>query len=374
MKPLRIGIDASSLAFPFSGIGRYTSEVLSRWISTDHHFYLYSTRAFDPSQFLGRNTHLSVLIPPFGIPSGIWFQTKLPSLCSRHRLDAFWSPAHRLPVFLDKSILSFVSIHDLVWRKAPQTMKWRTFLMDSLLMPMSLKRAYGVFSVSNSTKRDILEFSPDCSKKTIVTPLGVMPASHQELPANFLAKEYILFVGTAEPRKNLGRLIDAFSRLPAVTKASFNFVFVTGKGWGGVNLMKLLDIYGLQEQCIVLSNVENGLLSSLYKKAAFVVLPSIYEGFGLPIIEAISNGTPVLTSNLSSMPEVAGRAGLFVDPYSIESISRGLQLLMEDKSFRLSLAEECASQAIKYDWDKTASLALEAIERSFSPSPKKSEI
>ena len=171
-------------------------------------------------------------------------------------------------------------------------------------------------------------------------------------------KPYYLFVGTLEPRKNLERLIHAHSILPNSIRNTTKLLIIGGKGWGDVNVEKIVKKFSMQENVEFWGYVDDSILAELYANALFLAMPSLYEGFGLPLIEAMAFGIPMLTSNRSSMPEVAEGAGIFVDPLNLASISKGLGLLLTDPSLRKNLGDRAAIRANKFDWNVTANETL----------------
>ena len=179
-------------------------------------------------------------------------------------------------------------------------------------------------------------------------------------------RPYFLFVGTLEPRKNLPRLLTAYSRLGESIKEQAILVIAGGKGWGGVDVNEVVAELGLVSHVRILGYVDEITLAALYANAQFLAMPSLYEGFGLPLVEAMISGTPVLTSNNSSMPEVAGNAGWLVDALDIGSIGNGLNKLICDEQLRGKLAANAKSNVARFSWDKSAQLLITVFEQAIS--------
>ncbi|MEM1244514.1 MAG: glycosyltransferase family 1 protein, partial [Pseudomonadota bacterium] len=219
-----------------------------------------------------------------------------------------------------------------------------------------------------STANDISEFFPQFAAKIRVIPLsGFMAAKNSSLAFPNFAKinqPYVLFVGTLEPRKNIDKLLQAFSLLPTALRKHFQLVITGANGWGNIILNKLIIKYGLQDNIFSTGYISDEQLISLYQNAYCLALPSLYEGFGLPILEAHSFGIPVLTSNLASMPEVAGDAAIYVDPKNVKSISNGLKTLLENSELRENLAQKAKKNSTKYSWEKTAYMTLAAFKEA----------
>ena len=161
-----------------------------------------------------------------------------------------------------------------------------------------------------------------------------------------------LFVGTLEPRKNLGGLIKAYSQLSAEIRDRAHLIIVGGKGWGNVNADTLVRTHGVESTVHIAGKVDDNRLASLYEHAMFLAMPSLYEGFGLPLLEAMAYGTPVLTSNISSMPEVADNAGLLVDPSCAMDIRAGLERMICDAELRADLAKRARLRSDQFSWDQ----------------------
>lgn len=358
--PIRIGIDISSLCSDLTGIGRYTLEILSRLQVMNCEIFLYAPKSpvIDiKSDYKRTHTRYSNL-KTRGLPF-IWSQTVMPYLARNDRLDIFWCPTHRIPVFLPSSLPKVVTIHDLVFKKAPTTMKMAGRILDRIFMPIAIKLSKKLVAVSSNTASELKEEFPKCAFKINVIRHGIIVKSNINLTTTFPFLpddyEFILFVGTIEPRKNLDRLIEAF----AVAKESFTkkikLVIVGSSGWGGIDLLACSRFFGVEHDVIATGYLDDTTLESLYARALFLAMPSLYEGFGLPLVEAMKHGLPVLTSNCSSMPEIASECGVLIEPTSIESIATGLISLVNDDSLRGELSKKALHNSRRFSWDEAAS-------------------
>ena len=173
-------------------------------------------------------------------------------------------------------------------------------------------------------------------------------------------KKYILFVGTLQPRKNIVRLIEAFSKIHH--QQQLNLVIVGKKGWMYEEILEAPKQYGIENQIKFLEFVPDEDLSLLYKNALCFVLPSLYEGFGLPVLEAMTQGCPVITSNVSSLPEAGGDAALYVNPEDVDEIAAKMQSLVKDEELRKTLIEKGYKQVKKFSWEKAARETLKVLE------------
>jgi len=352
---IRVGIDVALLSKPLTGIGRYTIELARELIKKPGKFFLYSSSPFDMGEWNKHNIKIRTANLCSRASRLLWAQTCLPYWAAKDHVDLFWGPSHRLPRFLPSRIARVITIHDLTWKYAGDTMRPMSKFIEKTLMPQAIKQADIIVADSTSTSKSIEEeYTVARNNIRIVYP-GVtdLPAPHGLKSSSFSLGEhqpYILFVGTCEPRKNLRRLMKAFAMLK---NNNISLVIAGGKGWGNVNINKWIEQFGLSGKVFPVGYVTNEQLAALYKNCIFLAMPSLYEGFGLPIVEAMSFGKVVLTSNLSSMPEVAGKAAVLIDPLNEQSISHGLKSLL-DKNRRNKLEAEAKKNSDRFTWQASA--------------------
>lgn len=300
----------------------------------------------------------------------IWARTVLPAQIRVDRLDLFWGPAHRLPPFLPPNLARVATIHDLVWVHAAETMHPRTRMGERAFMKSSVARADTVVTVSDATARDLVEAFPSLAKDIVTIHAGAGSTTEHSDPADLSAfgidRPYVLFVGTLEPRKNLKRLLDAWKMLPQPLKDTWRLVIAGGKGWGMASLADEIEARSLGQTVLQTGYVSEAELSALYENASLLAMPSLYEGFGLPIVEANAYGVPALTSNLSSMPEIAGPDAILIDPHSTASIVAGLVSFMSGERDRTALSAAARANARRFDWNRTADRLMDVFERAIS--------
>lgn len=252
-----------------------------------------------------------------------------------------------------------ITIHDVTPLLFSETHGRMNVWHHRFVLPAILKQADHIITVSEASKADIVRCFKVPEEKVTVTLLAadrVFKPAPAGIPGGDIAtlpRPYILNVGTLEPRKNLAGLLRAFAA--ARRKGLQHTLVITGaRGWGNSPLAALVDELALNDAVIFTGFVDDNDLPHLYKGADFFVYPSLYEGFGLPILEAMGCGTPVITSNVSSMPEVAGDAALLVDPRSGSELTAAMLRLAGDGGLRTGLREQGIIQAARFSWDKTA--------------------
>lgn len=356
---MRLGVDARLLSQPITGIGRYLWQISGEFLAQDADIFLYMPGQPIAGDWSAPNAHVRSMAVQGRVGRMLWSQTVMPYQAARDQVDVFWGAAHRLPRFLPASIARVVTIHDLVWKHAGETMRPLSRWMEQRLMPEAVQQADRVVAVSHSTAQAIEDEFPCARGKVRVIHLGVTPLAAPETRAVLAAvglddRPYFLFVGTLEPRKNLRRLLRAWASLPASVRDGHQLVVAGGSGWGGVDIATLANELGIARDVVVTGYVSDDRLATLYAHARFLAMPSLYEGFGLPLVEAMSCGVPVLTSNVSSLPEVAGDAGVLVDPLDEGAIARGLQQMLMDDDLHRVLSLRAKDVAARFSWAKAA--------------------
>lgn len=275
----------------------------------------------------------------------------------REKLDLFHSPTPTIP--LSYSGRALVTVHDLAIYHNPEWFPSGQAFNTKIVIPQALKKAERIIAVSQTTKWDIIKIFEIHHEKIGVIYEGVEKEEvdkeeRKKIREKYnLKKNFILFIGTLEPRKNIVNLIEAFLQLikDKELKEKIELVLVGKKGW------KYKEIF---EKLKEAENIKYlGYLSSqekfaLLKEAEIFVFPCLYEGFGLPILEAMSLGIPVITSNLSSMPEVGGKAAIYIDPKDTNEITEALRKILQDEFLRERLKEEGMIRAAKFSWKKCA--------------------
>lgn len=383
-------VDLGALAGPQDGIYRYLASLFSRLLrldSTPLGWLLYCRRPKIVAVAFGRSTSTcdcaatshrasadsgSVRRHFDRLPSisgrVLSLASSLPFWLANHQPILFWSPAHRLPLWVPHRTARVVTIHDLCWAVAPETMRPVTRWLDRVLMPRSLTMADRIIAVSEATRSDLVKRFPSIAERIVVVHEAAEtlppPEPIDALRMLGISAPYVLFVGSLEPRKNLARLMTAFAKLPDSVRQTHLLVIAGGRGWGGVDVATMAGRLGISERVRSLGVVDDTRLATLYRHARCLAMTSLYEGFGLPVLEALAQGTPALVAGGSSLPEVAGDAGLVVDPLSVDSICSGLQRMLTDDDLHAKLAAAAAPRAAMFSWERAARETLDVFQQA----------
>ncbi len=356
---MKIAVDARPLAQPLTGIGIYTASLLEQLLATEHLWCLYSDGPLAAGPW---TDHPRVLIrhgqaSPRSLQSLKIANWEFPRWSKRDKVDVFWSPRHHLPFLLPRSLPAVVTIHDLVWRRFPETMPWQARVLEWAAMSVSIARAQQVIAVSQFTADELAHFYPAAAGRCSVVHLAARRLSAVSVAAD--ASPYFLFVGTQEPRKNLEVLLQAVALLPATHQ---RLLVAGAPGWGGIDAKALATELGIADRVEILGYVDDRRLAELYAGATALVFPSIYEGFGLPVVEAMSRGIPVIVSDRASLPEVAGDAGIVVATDSPQGLAAAMEKLATDETWRTGCAARSQQRSRDFSWERAAQQTLAILE------------
>jgi len=305
--------------------------------------------------------------PPVRI---LWEQALLPWVARHEGLDLLHNMAFVGP--LASNCPFVITVHDLSFLFYQHSFRSLRRRYLQLFARMSLRRARRVIAVSESTKQDLVEIYDVSPAKIDVVHNGV-DASYQPLPADQVAafrqqqglpERFVLFVGTLEPRKNVVRLIEAYARLP---KERPPLVLVGGKGWFYDEIFRRVEALELSDEVHFSGFVPAEDLPLWYNAADLFVYPSIYEGFGLPPLEAMACGTAVITSTASSLPEVVGKAGKLVDPTDTEALASAMEEVLGDWELQVQMQAAGLVQAKGFSWKETAEKTVESYRHALAP-------
>jgi glycosyltransferase involved in cell wall biosynthesis len=364
----RVGLDAHLLSltqtYRAAGINGYIYELLNRLpalVRTEPELELVAylrDRAFRaPDGLRVESSRWDTSRPWRRI---LWEQTALAR--ESQALDLLHAMAFAIP--LAAACPTVVTVHDLSFIRFPRAFRRPNRVYLSTLTRLSIQRAERVIVGAESTRRDVIELCAARPERVVTVPYGVSetfaPASAAAV-AEFrqrkdLPDDFILFLGTLEPRKNIGLLVEAYRTVRDrwSRRAVPKLVIAGGKGWFYENLFARVTELGLTEDVLFTGYVPNDELPWWYRAATLFVFPSLFEGFGLPVLEAMACGTPTITSNVSSLPEVAGDAAILVDPYDKEGLARAMERVLSDADLRSALSAAGVCQASQFPWSRTA--------------------
>jgi glycosyltransferase involved in cell wall biosynthesis len=378
---VRVAIDARAAAFgPRTGVGVYTWELLRRLPAADPDatfvaWHLQARRLLGEPRALAEVEAPNLIERATPIPAR-WFErlarsAGVPRLEWLARFDVLFAPNFVPPPTRTRRLV--VTVHDLAFRRMPEsapasTRRWLAGFDDWL------DRAARVVAVSEGTRRDLLELTRVEEERVRVIPLGVdtsvfrpLPAAETRAAAERLGVTgpYVLSLGAIEPRKNLPALVEAFGRLPDGDRP---WLVITGGGvrWNpeGERVLEAAPVRlrpAARGRVLLTGFVPREDVVALLSGALALAYPSRYEGFGLPVLEAMACGTPVLTSDVSALAEVAGDAAVLVDPERVESIAEGLERVLRDDALRERLRAAGLERAAGFTWDRTARRTAEVL-------------
>lgn len=359
---MRIGIDAIPLVAAKTGIGHYTdalADSLAR-IHHDHQYTLLSPFDFEFPLREGTPTNLSKMFFPVRSIFRHWWMVGSSALMQISPFDVFHGTNYCIPVFAPCPTV--VTVHDLSLFHQSHTHEDDNVRRGMRRIPVMIKRASMIIAPSEWTRQEVLaRFSIPPDRIRVVAEAareGMVPlppeACQEVLERHRLRRPYLLYVGTIEPRKNLPLLLRAYQKLLTTTPHRPQLVIAGGKGWKYEEVFGLVDQLQLQEQVRFLGYVDDRDLPALYSSTACFTYPSVYEGFGLPPLEAMACGAPVITSDASSLPEVVGKAGLMHPATETEALTAGLARILGENGLSQHLREAGLARAAQFSWDRAA--------------------
>lgn len=358
------------------GIGRFAFETLHQ-ITRDHpehQFIFIFDRPFHEG-FIFSDNIIPVVLPPQARHPLLylaWFEYSMPRLFSKHKPDLFLSPDGYLS--LKSNLPSISVIHDLNFEEYPDDLPWADRIYYQRMFPRFAVKAKRIATVSEFSKKDIVaRYGIPENKIDVVhngsskhfKPLdeGEKMAVKKQFSRNC---PYFFFIGSLHPRKNLVNLFKAFDQFKIADHRGIKLVIAGARMWWTNEIRSTFESMHYKDEVIFTGRVADDELSRLMASALALTYVSYFEGFGIPILEAFHSGTPVITSNITSMPEVAGDAALLVDPFSVNSISEAMHFIADDPVMRNLLITKGNRQKDLFSWKSTSEKLWKTIEQSFS--------
>ncbi len=376
---MRIAIQASDLDHErIDGTRVYLRELLKRFgeLSPETLFSLYHKGEFNQELAPPKRENYQEEQRPF---PWAWMQTRFALELFLKRPEKLFLPIQAAPVFLPRSLQVTATIHDLAFKRFPETFPRRDLWKLNFMLETAVKRADKLIAVSESTKRDLLEFFPKLPEDRVkVIHHGFddeffgMKIPEEELAVklrsyNLKAQSYVLYVGALQPRKNLVRLIQAFEIMKTRVPEA-KLVLAGEEAWLAESIIDVWEATPSRDDIVLTGRVSFPNLRTLYQGARVFAFPSLYEGFGLPILEAFASGVPVLTADNSSLREVAGEAALYCQADDVADMAGKLEHLWQDETLRADLVTKGQERLKQFSWDQCARETLDYILHSPSQS------
>jgi glycosyltransferase involved in cell wall biosynthesis len=361
---MKVAIMGRSLRGQMSGVVRYTHELVNALVPlVPDDITVLLTRATDGLDGLP----VRRIRAPFATPSeysrAAWEQLVVPIEMIRLRPDVYHSPNYIVPLALQCPVV--VTVHDTLFLdRRLQRLKSHLYLRS--LTAMAVRKADRIICVSQHTLEAFAEHFPHAQNRACLVGEGVNPRFKPSDPPTVqrfrdthgLPGRYVLFVGTFEPRKNLARLVAAYEQAIRMTDAPDHLVLAGGSGWKNTDVFERIEASALGRRIHVLGYVAENDLAAAYSGCSVFVYPSLAEGFGLPPLEAMACGAPVVTSDTTSLPETVGDAARLVDPFNVDSIADGLIEVLTDEIARKAYTEAGFARAAEFSWDAVARRTL----------------
>ncbi|MDI6840308.1 MAG: glycosyltransferase family 1 protein [bacterium] len=368
---MRIGINLLSESTKSMG-PRVYAENLIKWLAkfdSKNEYYIFLSKGNFKNYYVSKKNFKFISI---GVPNTnpiirrLMEQLLVPLLAQKYKIDLCHSINNVMPIFFQTN--SILTIHDVTsFVLGKRFSKLKIFFLKKLV-PYSAKLAKKIITVSNSSKEEIIKYCSVNGWKIKVIYNGVSNIFNLETGGCEKwekYKPYILYVGTIEPGKNVISIIDAFYKIQRIHQ-EYKLILAGRKGWLYHNVLRRVFELSLNDKVIFIEKIDKNYLPSLYRCADVFIFPSFHEGFGLPILEAMACGTPVITSNTSALSEVAGNAAVLVDPYNVKDIVDAIQKVLTCTQFREELVAKGLERIKLFSWEKCAKETLKVYEEVYN--------
>lgn len=366
---MRIGINTRFLlTSKMEGFGWYTYEICKRLAegNPEHEFVFFFDRAYDEKFVFGKNVTPVVLSPPARHPIlfYLWFEFAIPKALKKYKIDVFFSPDGYLS--LRSNVPQIATIHDLNFEHNPKDIPWVMCSYLRRFFPKFAKKARHILTVSDYSKQDIVKTYGIESLKITAIWNGVSEVYKPLDENNCLSvrneysngNQYFIFVGSLNPRKNLQRLILAFQEYAKNPENKWDLLIVGASMWNNDNFKIFPEI---KDRLHFTGHLPLEKLTKVMAAASCLVYVPYFEGFGIPLAEAMKCGVPIISGNLTSLPEVTGDAGLLVDPYNIAEIAQAMEKVFLDEALRQELSQKGLERSKLFSWDVAADAVWEEL-------------
>lgn len=369
---MRFGLDGIPLRGKKSGIGHYTLELARALaaLAPEHEFEIVSPSPFSSTETPTPNLHFTDA-GARGLKRRYWWPIGLPLYCRRASFALFHGTNFDLPYWT--TCPTVLTIHDLSLLLFPQTHEPHLVRRAGRVLPLMVRKATAIITPSETVKRELCEHLEVNEDKVFAIPEAARACFYPALSSETepirqrlgIQPEFILFVGTVEPRKNLLTLARAFERI-ANTHARLQLVIAGQKGWLSDDLMAYLDESGIRDRVLFTGHLSDDDLRALYSSCRVFAYTSLYEGFGLPLLEAMACGAPVVTSNVGSIVETVGDAARLVSPTDASELAQAISALLDDPREREHRSALGIEHAKKFSWERTAAATWEVYQKALS--------
>jgi glycosyltransferase involved in cell wall biosynthesis len=368
---MRIAINTLAMKRELHGVGNYVKNLicaLSRLDRENEYLLFASSENVCHLGELGNNFHIE-LAPKNRMLRLPWEQSVLPLRLKKRGVEVYHGPTSIAPFV--KTCQQVVSIHDMTFHLVPRRHSLHKLVYFRTMIPAMIRQSDMLIAISECTKRDLLRFVATDENKIEVVHHGVesrfQPVRDRSRLDRVrekygLKNDFILFVGLIEPRKNLGNLVEAYAASGLCEK--LDLVLAGNLGWDYSGLFAKIGSSGLRDKILLPGYIADSDLPALYSLAQIFVYPSLYEGFGLPVLEAMACGAPVVTSAVSSLPEVVGDAAILVEPRDPGMLAAALQKISRDDELRASLSERARLRSQFFTWEQTALKTLDVYRKA----------
>jgi glycosyltransferase involved in cell wall biosynthesis len=373
---VKFAIDCRRILPGMTGLGSYTLGLvtaLAQLIAERRHELILFATPESVVMLSDIIEHVTIINVPWPVENHLrgdyWKHITLPRLLNRLKIDVFHDPAYQLP-FLPSKAANVVTIHDLAPFRHPETNSVKYNLYWRYMTRAAVRRAERIIAVSEFAKGDMEAMFPAARGKVDVVPEGAaacftkQKADMNILRSHGITKPYLLTAAKYEPRKNLARCIESFMAGPAMNYDDIQLVIAGAMGWKTGNMKSLLQDKAVLEKIVLTGYLEQTDLVEILRGALALVVPSIYEGFGLPLLEAMACGAPVISANTASLPEVGGHAPVYFDPYSVESMAEAMMRVVSDDQLRSDMILNGLDRAALFSWKDSAEKTLETYLRA----------
>jgi len=362
------------------GIGWFTYESFKRIVKNhpEHEFHFIFDRPWDDEFIFNNHVIPHKITPPARHPFLIyaWYEISLPRLLKKIKPDLLVSP----DAFntLHSKVKKLTVIHDLNFEHHPEQMSLLNRKLYQYYTPRIVKNADRIATVSTFSKEDIVKHYGINQDKVDVVYNGsnskfkpITKREQAETKAHYTnGAPYFIFIGALNPRKNLANLFKAFDLFKKTTGTNIKYMIVGEKMYWSRDIKEAYETMEFRNDVIFTGRLEPDQLGKVLGSALAITYVSIFEGFGIPIVEAFNAEVPVITSNTSSMPEIAGDAALITDPFNIAKMAEAIKTISTDETLRQNLVEKGKIQKQKFSWDKTADMLWNSIEKTFNSKPQ----